>query len=165
MRVEFGTVPPADLLQVLEVGGVVLASIVAAIGVVLTFIIHRQQVKLSRQQMFIPISEKLSSFRSIDIADPNWDHVVNGVNLLELVVLVRRKQMVDEEMLLSMYGELFIQIFDEIYLARDLQTGFRRGQAILRGNTKGVVEFYKSLCETYGRADLTKSSITENTGE
>lgn len=126
-----------------------------------TIKIHDEQQALARHQSFIPLSEQLRDLRYIASEDPNWEDVSEMSNLLEIIAVNYSEKIVNRKVLLTLYGRLFTEIFEQIFFAKDKDNPYR-GKDILEKNCPLSVEFYHHLCDYYKIKNVVLASkITE----
>jgi len=96
--------------------------------------IHSEQLLLAEKQAFIALFEHLKDIQYIDIDDPNWTDAAKSANLLELIAVAWEKEIVDKELLFDIYGSLLVTVCNQIWDAKDKDTGEQRGHKMLMDN-------------------------------
>lgn len=125
--------------------------------------IHQDQIALTKQQAFIPLSEQLSQIRYINPDDPHWLDVSQSSNLLELIAVAWETNLINRKLLLTVYGRLFVDVFEQIYTSRDKETGEERGKVILSRDCPTTFKLYRSLCKHYKQMDIRVRSKKQET--
>jgi hypothetical protein len=141
------------------------ASSLAA--VVVAVVVYRGQNKLSRElaarderlaqrQLIVPLWEYLSSVPDIapndkgQYVEPN---LIRAVNTLELVALCCEGKMIDEQVIIRTFSDVYVRIYDAIKMVPKIQS--RRGISgadLLREN-RAAMAFYDRLVERLKNAD------------
>jgi hypothetical protein len=111
------------LSLVLAIVGVAISALAVIKSVTTAQKIHKEQMLLSRRQLFLEIWPRLEGLDNIDPANPVGVNVVKTVNVLELVGLCWEGEMVDADVIRRSFGESFLRMYDQVHAVTKLPIG------------------------------------------
>jgi hypothetical protein len=106
--------------------------------------IHENQILLSQRQLLIPLWEYISKVDRIDPSLPVTPDVLKVVNTLELVALCTEGGMVDTQVIKRTFGQVFLELYDQVHACPPLPGLNKSGPDLLREN-RAAMSFYKEL--------------------
>lgn len=123
-------------------------------------LIHNRQMQLSQRQTFISIWPSISKLRNVDPdADPATQetNVVEAVNALELVAVCSESDAVDTDLIMRVFGDPFLVMYDNIGRVRRIPSIGKSGADLLRENP--AIEDHRSRILSYRQKQLAVRAI------
>lgn len=135
--------------------GVSVAAIAALIGLILSYLIHRNQQSLAKKlhesqqlltqrQLLVPLWGYISGLNEIDPQSPITPDVVKAINTLELVALCCEGAMIDEKVIKRTFSYGFISLYQQIESCNKIPGLNKTGKELLL-EAKAAGLFYKKL--------------------
>lgn len=119
----------------------------------LTKNIHEQQQALTQRQLFIPLFEQVKGLHTINSNKPVWTHIINAVNVLDLLAVCWEGQLVDEKIILRSYREIFIRTYNEIQKCTNPPETVLKDGAAMLNDSRSATSLYKYLMEEHINRD------------
>jgi hypothetical protein len=152
--------------QDISAWGAVISAMVAVAAVVISLIVYRGQVRislsihqaqtlLSQRQLLIPLWDYMSTLQRIDPKSPIGPDVLKVVNTLELVALSVEGGMVDAQVIRRTFRTLYLDLYDQVAVCRNVPGTNRSGADLLRENPAAMA-FYDELRQEHLNRDKLK---------
>ena len=116
---------------------------------------HQQQQKLNQRQLFLPVYEQFKEISDIDPDAPVWPDVIRAANFLELLGVCWEGNLIDREVLLRVYRERVIDLYEQIEKCLAAPKKNKTGKEVLEQNRAAV-----SLYQHLKQEDLERDKIS-----
>jgi len=123
----------------------IISGTAAAIGIIITIVLYRKQLKTSQKQIILPLWEYISKLREINSATPITPDVIDAINTLELIATLCTNGIIDEDIIIKSFKSQYIKHYDNIKNCGALPGLNNKTGLDLINENKNVKEFYKKL--------------------
>lgn len=144
-------------LEVISAIGSFISGIGTVLGILIAYLVHKNQKLLTQRQLLIPLWEHISNISDIDPKNPITPDIISAVNKLELVALCCEGGMIDERIIMRTFKDQFMKHYENISRCQEIPNLNCDGDKLLKEN-KATIQFYKKLVNQYEASDrLTKA--------
>ena len=128
-----------------EAIGVILATITATTGIIISFIVYLGQKKLSKRQFIIPLWEHMTSLNDLNPSEIVIPHVIKTVNTLELIAISCEGKMIDEAIIIRSYAHQFVYNFETVQKCPTMPALNNKSGQDLLNECPAVIAFYNKI--------------------